>query len=479
MFRRSLTVAWTIGVALSLGVVGCGPGGNGNGNANENGGGVEGVFYVSAVRGDDAGPGTDASPWRTIQQAAETLEAGQTVYIMAGTYAEQVIPRNSGSDGSPIVYAAVPGDAVTLDGEGITLSKEDPEDMGGLIHISDLSYITVSGLRIINAGPGDNDAGILVERSNYIIIENNTTYNTASSGIGVWNCNHITIDGNEVELACNDGEQECISVAGTDTFEIRNNHIHDNGPGTIGGEGICPKDGSSNGRVFNNHVHDLNVRVGIYIDAWDKHTFNIEVFRNRVHDIAGADGLMFASEQGGLLENIRVYNNIAYQNGCSGVSVSVGNEDPNVASHPLRDIYVINNTLYSNGSDACFGATWGGGISVDNPDVENVVIRNNICSQNMLFQILIEGNVPAASLASDHNLIDGFRDELAGETRGDSYVEGDPLFADAAGGDFRVGQASPAIDQGSSTEAPADDFDSSVRPQGAKPDIGAFESPSP
>ncbi len=97
----------------------------------------------------------------------------------------------------------------------------------------------------------------------------------------------------------------------------------------------------------------------------------------------------------------------------------------------------------------------------------------------MLFQIEIEGNVPAASLTIDHNLIDGFRDELAGETRGDSYVEGDPLFADAAGGDFRVGQASPAIDQGSSIEAPGDDYDGSPRPQGVGIDIGAFESPSP
>ncbi len=266
---------------------------------------------------------------------------------------------------------------------------------------------------------------------------------------------------------------------GNGHFRGSNNHIHDNGPGTIGGEGICPKDGSSNGKIFNNHVHDLNDRLGIYIDAWDKHTFNIEVFRNRVHDIVGADGFTLASEQGGLLENIRVYNNIAYRNGCSGISVSVGNEDPNVTSHPLRDIYVINNTLYSNGSDACFGATWGGGISVDNPDIENVVIRNNICSQNMLFQIEIEGNVPAASLTIDHNLIDGFRDELAGETRGDDHVEGNPLFVDAPGSDFRLQQSSPAIDKGSSTEAPDDDFDGNLRPQGEGIDIGAFESRSP
>ena len=56
--------------------------------------------------------------------------------------------------------------------------------------------------------------------SSYITIEKNYTYNTVSSGIAVWNSNNIIIDGNEVELACNDGEQECITVAVTHTFEL-------------------------------------------------------------------------------------------------------------------------------------------------------------------------------------------------------------------------------------------------------------------
>jgi parallel beta-helix repeat protein len=314
------------------------------------------TYYVSPT-GSDSNPGTEAQPWRTIQKAADTLVAGDTVYIKAGTYQERVIPQNSGSAGNYIVYAAYPGHTVTIDGAGITL----PEWWGGLFDVSEKSYIEISGLRIINAGPHLNNVGILVDESSHIIVEGNTTYNTTSSGIGVWGSDNIIIDHNEVELACNGGEQECITVAGTDTFEIKNNHVHHGGPGTNGGEGIDAKDGSSFGRIFQNHVHHV-VRVGIYVDAWDKHTYNIEVFGNVVHDIPG-NGFALASEMGGLLENIKLYNNVAYNNQWCGVHLHECCTD----HRPVHDVKVINNTFYDNGWEL-----WGGGILVENPDAQTV-----------------------------------------------------------------------------------------------------------
>ena len=77
-----------------------------------------GVYYV-APTGVDENLGTQDYPWRTIQKAADTLVAGQTVYIRAGVYAEQVIPKNSGSSGNVITYAAYPGESVTIDGSGV------------------------------------------------------------------------------------------------------------------------------------------------------------------------------------------------------------------------------------------------------------------------------------------------------------------------------------------------------------------------
>jgi parallel beta-helix repeat protein len=418
----------------------------------------EGPYYV-ATNGDDSNPGTESEPWRTIQKAAGTAAAGDTVFIKSGVYEERVVMQNSGSSGNYIVFTAFQEDTVTIDGSNITL----PAGWGGLFDISGASYITVTGLRITNAGPDDNNVGILVDNSSYISLQNNYTYNTTGSGIGVWDSDNISVIGNEVELACNDGEQECITIATTDVFEVVSNHIHHGGPGTIGGEGIDAKDGSSNGLIHDNNVHHLN-RLGIYVEAWDKHTYNIEVYNNVIHDCTN-DGLTVASEGGGLLEDVRIYNNVVYDNDLCGITIS---PQGYAATHPMRDIYIINNTFFSNGS-----GSWGGGILNENPEAGNVVVRNNICSDNLSFQIAIE-NATIDSMTVDHNLIDGFQG-YAGEIYGSDSIVGDPLFVNQAGEDFHLQGGSPAIDNGSSLDAPNFDFDDNSRPFGSEFDIGAYE----
>jgi hypothetical protein len=426
---------------------------------------VHGATYYVAKNGNDSNPGTEAQPWVTIQKAANTMVAGDTVYVKEGTYNEQVIPQSSGSSGNYITYSAYPGDTVTIDGNNITL----PTYETGMFVVEETNYITVSGLKIINAGPNDNNAGIYVDNANYVTIERNYTYNTVSSGIGVWGSTNIIIDGNEVQLACNDGEQECITVAGTNIFEVKNNHIHHGGPGTNGGEGICVKDGSSNGKVYNNNVDNITrgERTGIYVDAWNKETFNIEVYQNSVHDCAA--GISLASEDGGKLREVKVYNNIVYNNQSNGLEI--GNwGNPGVSPRPIEDITFINNTVYSNGNNE-----WGGGMYNGNPDVKNLVIRNNIFCQNTLFQIADEGNLSATNLTIDHNLIHEYTGEYEYEVRGDDYVEGDPKFVNVSGADFHLQESSPAIGKGASTDAPNEDYEGNQRPQGAGYDIGAYE----
>lgn len=425
---------------------------------------VQSATYYVSTTGNNSNQGTEAQPWRTIQQAASRAVAGDIVYVKAGTYNERVVVANSGTAGNDITFSVYPNDVVTIDGSGITL----PAWPSGLFDLEGRNYIKVSGFRVINAGPNSNNCGIYVDTCHDIIIENNYTYNTVSSGIGVWDSENIILDGNEVELACNDGEQECISVASTTNFDIRNNHVHHGGPGTNGGEGICPKDGSFNGRVYNNHVHDLPIKLGIYVDAWDKHTYNIEVFNNIVHD-CGNDGFTLASEQGGLLENISVYNNIAYHNRNIGISVTPNGDVPN---SPMKTLKIVNNTLFNNGWNTV-ADPWGGGIGVDSPNLTDLTIRNNIVSQNLLYEIAIESS--GQNVATDHNLIDGFRGELTEETRGSSFVEGAPGVVDASGADFHLIEGALAIDKGVSTDAPAADYDGNPRPQGVGYDIGAFE----
>lgn len=421
------------------------------------------TYYV-APTGNDSNPGTETSPWRTIQKAADTLVAGDTVYVRAGTYKERVTPKSSGTDASHrITYASYPGERATIDGKGVSV----PEYVG-LFHIEGKKYITVSGLKITNSGY----YGINADSSNNITIQQNITYKTVSCGIGVWTCANVIVDGNDVSMACSGGQQEAISVAQTKTFEVRNNRVHH----TTDKEGICLKDGSSYGKVYGNdldHVSD----VGIYVDAWERRTHHIDIYGNVVHDVREGDscGIALASEMGGLLENIRVYNNLIYRNPYVGIEVS---DYGAAASRPMRRIEIINNTLWKN------GIPWGGGITCQNPDVQSgLIIRNNICSENSAFQIAVASSLYQKAVKVDHNLISQFMGE-EGEVRGTSYVESDPLLVDPAKGDFHLDADSPAIDSGSASKAPAADYDGISRPQDgdgdgtARFDMGACEAPA-
>ncbi len=61
-------------------------------------------------------------------------------------------------------------------------------------------------------------------------------------------------------------------------------------------------------------------------------------------------------------------------------------------------------------------------------------------------------------------------------TWGEGNLSVDPLFVDPDNGDFRLQAGSPAIDAGTSEQAPDDDLDGRARPCGDAVDIGPYES---
>lgn len=86
--------------------------------------------FCTATNGSNGNPGTTNLPWLTIQHAAETLEAGDTVVVRAGTYDERVSTARGGTgDLGRITFQA--DGAVTMKG-----------------WVIDHPYITVDGFDI-------------------------------------------------------------------------------------------------------------------------------------------------------------------------------------------------------------------------------------------------------------------------------------------------------------------------------------------
>jgi len=70
-----------------------------------------------APKGDDANPGTESKPFRTIQRAAEAAQPGDIITVHEGVYRERVDPPRGGtSDAQRIIYQAAPGEKVVITG---------------------------------------------------------------------------------------------------------------------------------------------------------------------------------------------------------------------------------------------------------------------------------------------------------------------------------------------------------------------------
>lgn len=405
------------------------------------------TYYVSPA-GNDANPGSLAQPWKTLAKASETAVAGQTVYIRQGTYNERLDVQNSGEPDNYIIFMAYPGETVIVDGTGVIIPQ-----LEGLVNVNRKQFIRLSGFQVTNAGEGVVNGkwnmGISVQKADHIIIDNNLVSHTYSLGIDIGLGNSfIVVDGNEL-TDTNFGDQDDEVSLGMFWFshdlEIKNNLVHH-----TKNEGIGAAAGPHDVRIHHNTVHNVgqgSARIGIYIDAWTEHQYNIDVYNNRVYNNAG-QGIVVASEGGGLLEYVNVFNNIVYDVGYDwgGIGVAPWSTTSSV-SHPVQHITFVNNTIFN-----CMG----GGIVINNPEVENILIRNNIFYQSGQ-GLRIDSSVPQSQLVIDNNLTD------------------DPQFVNTNTPDLHLQSGSPAINAGSSEGAPGFDYDNYLRPAGTGYDIGAYE----
>ena len=75
--------------------------------------------YFVAPDGANENPGTINLPFKTVQKCAEVVQPGQTCWLRAGVYPEEVRPVGSGTESAPITFAAYQDEAVTISGTDV------------------------------------------------------------------------------------------------------------------------------------------------------------------------------------------------------------------------------------------------------------------------------------------------------------------------------------------------------------------------
>ena len=109
-------------------------------------------------KASDENPGTPEAPWKTIGKAAATVRAGQTVYVMEGSYPEQIKVAHSGAEGKPIVFKGLPRHKAKV---GV--------DAKGSVAFSTAkcNYLSLEGFLVV-----DGDIGVKIESDHVSVVDN-------------------------------------------------------------------------------------------------------------------------------------------------------------------------------------------------------------------------------------------------------------------------------------------------------------------
>lgn len=317
-------------------------------------------LYVSSVNGSNNNNGSFTKPYKTIQYAVNLANAGDTIFVLNGTYKERVQINKSGHSQNPIKLVNYPGHKPIISGIGIKWIGNGV--WGGLINLNKQSHWIFEGLRLEDSyamGFGEDYSEPVSVGSRNILIKNCSVTNAGSSGVFIYYGENITIDNLIATRTNKNLGQEGISLVNIDRFEIKNCQIID-----CYKEGIDVKNGCKNGSIHHCFVSNA-VRVGFYVDAFASRSYNINLYNN-IAKMPNGVGFSTGVEAGGTLEDVIFQNNIVYDSQ-RGYNVSSNNDETNL-SYTMRNIILRNNVAYNSGFTGVFIVA----------DVKNLLIENNV-----------------------------------------------------------------------------------------------------
>ncbi len=393
------------------------------------------IFYVDP-NGDDTGAGTIDDPWQTLQKAADTVAAGDTVLVAPGDYVGFDL-RTSGTAAAWIRFLASTGTRVT------TRNPVTPDG----INVEGASYVEISGFTV----QGMPRNGLRAATGDHVSLRANRAFDNVDRGIFTAFVDDLLIEGNETAGSI-DEHGIYVSNSG-DRPVIRGNFSHDNNGAGIhmngdlsqGGDGII-----SNALVEDNEIRDngLGGAAGINCDGVQS-----SVFRNNLIVGNHASGMTFYRIDGGAPStgNLAVNNTIVMaDDGRWGITIRDGS-----SGNTLRNNIVLTRHAFrgSLGVETATGSQVG------------LVSDHNILAD----RITTDGGDTIIDLATWQATYGQDASSFLA-TEGELFV--DPQLPD---GDYHLVPNSPAEDAGTATDAPPDDIDGDARPSGQGFDIGADE----
>jgi len=388
---------------------------------------VQSAEYYVATVGNDGNAGTFELPWLTIGKATGTLVAGDTAYVLGGTYNANIISMTqSGTSGFPITFKNYQADVVTIDGR--TQGQWAVVDW-----ISDHDYIIWDGLNVT----GGSNVGVRVQ-GDYNIIRNCTIYDTAPAiyaGLLIAEGDYNSVNNNVIY-----GNYNGVTIKDCNYTEIEYNTIFD---ADHTGIDFLP-DASRDPQILwygNNAKH--NTVFGTNRGIYSRYQRDNEYSNNLIHT-SGATGFSFADHPS-LPPSTHVGNTKIYNN------TIVGSTTNGIENFAATGLIFENNLIDSSGNYDLYMASGTG---------TGHTINYNMYSNTTIFVGYDGSNYSSLSA------FQGTGQEANGHDE-------DAQFA----GSYALLEGSPGIDDGVdlTSEGITDDIVGISRPQNSIFDIGAFE----
>jgi hypothetical protein len=410
-------------------------------------------YYVSP-EGNDSNIGSIQSPWKTINHGVEQLEPGDTLILREGVYSESIHIYESGTEEGYLKIINYPIERPVIDGSG---------DVGDNGLVISAAYIEISGLEFKN-WPGN---GVWVELSHHIDISDCLIHDVGY-GIGFADGSHdFTVKGcriTQFELygfdASPSGGEDCY------------NGLIENCSAYAGSDPEQNVDGFALGH---GDQRSFTLIDCVTYDVYDGFDISAD-------DTVLVGCLAFSCSNAGYKiwgNNVTLMNCIGYSSTTnieldwSGTPKTVNVCHSDFVKSTTFNIWIENHRdrLYLYNSIIACGENIG--IAFEDG------YQNTYKGDYNIFHNYNSERMATIAYDKEYSIGDFKEDRWTQETEQDTHsiiIENpNSLFEDLDDMNLYPAPDSPVIDNADDSRTIIFDFDSSERPNGDRPDIGAYE----
>ncbi|MDH4079254.1 MAG: right-handed parallel beta-helix repeat-containing protein [Nitrospira sp.] len=375
---------------------------------------VQAATYYVSLSGSDSNSGTSSSPFKTFAKAVKPLKPGDTLYIRAGTWTQQLDlmrDNKSGTSSAYIKIAGYPGEKVTIRYADSITSGYGPIKARG-----NRGYFIFENLVLDGSVSTNNTHWQIRDGNHHFILRNLEIKNFKGNGLFI-KANNVQV------INCSIHHQ--IQYSTSRVYGIYFNGAN----GVIQGNKIYSNPGGGL-TLYPGPISNLVVRGNAIYDNNSMANSNV-------------GGILLWGSSSSIISNTQIYNNLVYRNATASTS---GNASGIMIGPYTSGTKVWNNTSYKN-------KRYGVQIGHDTT-TKNTVVQNNISYANGTGNYI---NVGSGTTYTNN-------------------LTTDPKFVSASSNNFQLQSSSPAANTGVTLSSVPNDYRNVARPKGAKHDIGGYEN---